>query len=499
MIDRDSPGDGGKEKFRPPEQLDPELRRELDEALGDMSLEELMDAETASPPPAGSPDSPSVEGVRRGRVIAIQGDDIFVDMGGKSQGFLPASQFEDEPLPELGAEIEVTIERYDQQDGLLMLSRKGAVLRATWETLEEGQIVEGRVTGHNKGGLELTIAGIRAFMPISQIEIFRVEELADYDNQRLQCQVVEIDRRDENVIVSRRALLELEAERKREELWETIAEGQIVRGVVRSVLPYGAFVDIGGADGLLHVSDMAHARVASPESIVTPGEQIEVKVLKVDRDGQKISLGLKQTLPDPWLAVESKWAVDEIVTGRVTRLVDFGAFVELTPGVEGLIPLSELSYERVRRTGEVVSEGETVRVRVLTVDGEARRIGLSLKRAGDDPWIGASVRWAEGAVVEGRITRIADFGAFVELTQGIEGLVHISELADGFVRAVGDVAREGDRVKVKVLSVDEAAQRISLSVKQAAESPDYTGPIPDESSPTTPQRKRKKPLKGGLD
>jgi len=486
--------------FRPDEQLDEDLQRELADALGDMDLEELMAAGQAAQGAADAEAPGAGEGVRRGEVVAVHGDDIFVDLGGKRQGLLPAGQFEDEPLPAPGDEVEFTIEGFDGADGLLLLSRKGAVLAATWESLEEGQIVEARVTGHNTGGLELTIGGIRAFMPVSQVEMFRVEELGDYLNRKLACQVVEIDRREQNVIVSRRAVLELEAERKARELWETLAEGQVLRGVVKTIMPYGAFVDIGGADGLLHVSDMSHTRVEDPRHIVTEGQSIDVKVLKVDAQERRISLGLKQTMPDPWDGVEGKWREGDITTGRVVRLTDFGAFVELEPGVDGLVPISELSYtRRVRHVGEVLTEGDTVKLKVLKVQAEDKRISLSVKQVEDDPWMGASVRWPPDSVVEGRVTRLADFGAFVELASGVEGLVHISELSGDFVRSADQAVQEGQMVRAKVLDVDEEARRISLSIKQAAYSPDVAAPAEGEPQAARAERNRKKPLKGGLD
>ena len=478
---------------RKQQNLDAELQRELDAALGDMPLAELIDAEDASAGRAGG--KGTGEGVRRGKVVAIDGDDIFVDMGGRSEGLLPAVQYADEPLPEVGSTVEVTIEGYDEANGLLVLSREGAMLAATWETLEEGQAVEGRVTGHNKGGLELTINGIRAFMPISQIEMFHVEDLHPYVDQRLQCEVTEIDRREQNVIVSRRALLEREAAAAAEKLWETLAEGQTLRGKVRSIMPYGAFVDIGGVDGLLHVSNMSHSRVEDPAAVVSEGQEIEVMVLSVDRDERRISLGLKQMTPDPWEGAEVRWPADAIVTGTVTHLADFGAFVALAEGVEGLIPISELSFERrIGHPSEVVNPSDVVRVRVLNVDTERKRISLSLKRTVDDPWMGASVRWKADSYAAGVVTRLADFGAFVELAPGVEGLVHISELSDSRVRSGAQVVREGQTVTVKVLDVDEGARRISLSIKQAAGA---AGPV--EHDAPQPQRKRKKPLKGGLD
>ncbi len=481
--------------FRPQENIDEALQREIDDALGEMNLEDIADSETSAP----TGEKAAAQGVRRGRVIAIERDDIFVDMGGRSEGLLPADQFADEPLPEVGSVVEVTIEGYDGGNGLLLLSREGAVQAATWETLDEGQIVEGLVTGHNKGGLELTINGIRAFMPISQIEMFRVEEISDYDNRKMSCQVVEVDRADQNVIVSRRAVLELEAQEKAEELWQTLEEGVKVPGTVRTIMPYGAFVDIGGVDGLLHVSDMSHGRVEDPKELLSEGQQLEVLVLKVDRQERKISLGLKQILADPWEGVESKYQSDTIVTAKVTRLAEFGAFAQLEEGVEGLIPISELTFERrVNHPREIVVEGDMVKVRVLNVDPDRRRIGLSLKRVGDDPWTGASARWKVGGVVDGRITRITDFGAFVELAGGVEGLVHISELSFSHVKSVADAVKEGDRIAVKILDVDEERRRISLSIKQAGaetSAGDYsTGTVPPVET-----KKSERPLKGGLD
>jgi len=485
-----------QERFQPAGNLDDVLQREIEDALGDMSLDDILAAEDGR-----GQRGPS--GLRRGRVIAIDRDDIFVDLGGKSQGVLPARQFEDEPLPKVGDVVEVLVERYDANEGLLILSREGALKVAAWDTLEVGQVVEGVVTGYNKGGLELKINGIAAFMPISQIELFRVENLAPYVQQKLRCRVSEIDRRDERLIVSRRDLLEEEAAVLREQLYQSLSEGKVVKGVVKTVMPYGAFVDIGGVDGLLHVSDMSYKRVEDPREIVQEGKAVEVMVLKVDRENRRISLGLKQVMPDPWTDAELKWPVDAVVTGRITRLADFGAFVELEEGVEGLIPIGEILYgKRISHPREVLHENETVKVRVLSVDPAQRRISLSVKQTEDDPWTGASVRWPADATVEGTVTRVTNFGAFVELSRGVEGLVHISELSDQRVRAVTDVVKPGDVVRARVISVDEEGRRIGLSLKalKAAEAGQYDAQYAstaDNSSKS--QRPRKKPLRGGLE
>ncbi len=499
------------ERIRPKPSMDEALQREIEDALGSMSLEEMIDAEeqvrkvAAAPPSVAgqAPGAAAPSSVKRGQVIAIHGDDIFVDMGGKSQGLLPGSQYEGQELPKIGDTLELTIEGYDKRNGVLLLSRQGAVMAAAWHTLEEGQLVEGRVTGSNKGGLELDIGGMKAFMPISMIELFHVETVEQYVNQRLRCKVLEIDRGEKRVIVSRRGYLEAEAAIKREQMFETMQEGDIVEGKVKTIMPYGAFVDIGGTDGLLHVKDMAYSRVEDPKAIVKEGDTLRVKILKIDRQTKKIALGLKQVLPDPWYNVVQKYPVNEVIQGKVTRLAEFGAFVELEPGVEGLIPISEMSFEkRLKHPSEVINVGQTPNVRVMTVDPEKKRISLSLKRVGDDPWMGASARWPEGAIVSGVIKRATDFGAFIELAPGVEGLVHISELSEHRLRVVSEAVKVGETVQAKVLNIDETARRASLSIKQVVMSPDYTGAPQSEAeqaSPPPPAPKRKKPLKGGLD
>lgn len=493
--------------------MDDALQQEIEDALGGMSLEDMIDAEEAEKNAAraaavaasvvASGKAPVASpGVKRGKVIAIHGDDIFVDIGGKSQGLLAKSQYEGQELPAIGDLVEITVEGYDKRDGVLLLSRKGAVLAAAWDTLEEGQFVEGRVTGTNKGGLELDINGIKAFMPISMVEMFHVEDGAAYVNQRLRCKVVEVERSDKRVIVSRRLYLEAEAAELREKTFETLEEGQTVDGKVKTIMPYGAFVDIGGCDGLLHIKDMSFSRIEDPKSVVKEGELLKVKILKIDRETKKIALGLKQILPDPWVGVEQKYPSNEVIQGKVVRLAEFGAFVELEPGVDGLIPISEMSFEkRIKHPSEVLAAGQTINVRVMNVDAEKKRISLSVKRVGDDPWVGASARWPEGSIVSGTVKRMTEFGAFVELSAGVEGLLHISELSSSRVRSVSEVVQVGQTVQAKVLTIDETARRASLSIKQVQEDPHYTGDstAQTEAAPSPPTPKRKRPLKGGLD
>jgi small subunit ribosomal protein S1 len=506
-------------KFRPEANLDDDLQKELDEALGDSdSLMDIMEEATAETPASqaaadkgsGSEDkgdqAPTAsrlrvdpDGVRRGEVVAVQGDDIFVDLGGKSQGLLPASQYQDDPLPEEGDVVEFTVEGYDQSEGLVMLSRKGAVLAASWENLKRGNIVEGRVTGLNKGGLELSVSGIKAFMPFSMVEMHHVEDFTPYLNRKLLCEVREVKRSENRVLLSHRAVLERQAAEQAEQTLEQIEEGSVVDGTVKTIKPYGAFVDIGGVDGLLHIREMAHGHVDKVTDVVKEGQQIKVAVISIDRDENKIALSLKETLADPWEGVENKYPVDSIVTGRVTRLVDFGAFVELEDGVEGLIPIGEITYERhIKHPSDELKEGDTIRVKVLRVEPKRKRISLSIKQVEGDPWMGAEARWPVNSTVEGNVTRIAEFGAFVQIAPGVEGLVHISELSPMHVQSVRDVVKEGEHVEARVVSVDEDARRIGLSIKQMTEA----GQVDVERNyggRAEEGKKRKRPLKGGLD
>lgn len=359
-------------------ELDADIESELNEAMGGMNATDLYGDLSArarrAPATAG-------QGKKKGKILSVHGADVFIDVpGGRSQGYLPITQFP-EGVPALGTEVEIEIEGYDGANGLLILSRQGAAVHANWSTVAEGMIVEARVLSTNKGGLSVDVNGIQGFMPISQIDFYRVEQPEEFVNQRLRCMVTEVDPQEHNLVVSRRILLAKEREEASEILWRELAEGQVREGVVRSVRDFGAFVDLGGVDGLLHVSEMSWSRVEDPSTVVQMGQKVKVAILKVDFEHKKLSLGLKQLLPSPWDAVESKYPPSHAVPGKVTRLMDFGAFVELEPGVEGLVHISELSPQRVRRVIDVVQVGQEVQVMVLRVDKEQHKISLSLKAA----------------------------------------------------------------------------------------------------------------------
>jgi small subunit ribosomal protein S1 len=366
-----------KQKFRP--DADAALDAQIDAELGDISMDQLygFDKPHIAEAPAG-------KGLRRGRVVSIDKDSVFVDLGGKSQGIVPLVQFETEP--KVGQEMEFHVQRYDPREGLLLLSCKGSVASdVTWETLEVGQIVEGTVTGINKGGLELSVKGMRAFMPAGQVDVYHVPDLAQFMNQKITAEVTAFERSERNLVLSRRNIMERQREQQREKLLAELAEGQIRRGTVRNVTDFGAFVDLGGVDGLLHVSEMSFRRVRNPGEIVKVGDVLDVKVLKIDREAGKLSLSLRQARGvDPWTDAATRYARGVEITGRVTKLESFGAFIEVEEGIEGLLPISEMSHRRIKSPAEVVSEGDTVRLVVLSIDPLARRMSFSLKQATPD-------------------------------------------------------------------------------------------------------------------
>jgi small subunit ribosomal protein S1 len=359
--------------------LDAEIERDLEAALSGVSEKELFGAEPARK--GQRPQAGQEEGRKKGKILRVHGGDVFVDVpGGRSQGVLPATQFP-EGIPPIGTEVDIHVEGYDPANGLLILTRRGAAVEADWSSVAIGMTIEARVTGVNKGGLSVDVNGIRGFLPISQIDLYRVENAEQFLNQRLLCMVAEVDREARNLVVSRRALLEKEREEAKAKLWIELAEGQVREGIVRSVKDFGAFVDLGGVDGLLHISEMSWTRVQDASQLVQPGLKVKVIVLKIDHERHKVSLGMKQLMASPWDHARENYIPNTVVPGKVSRLMDFGAFVELEPGIEGLIHVSELSPQRVRRVADVVQPGQEVQVLVLNVDPAQRRISLSLKGA----------------------------------------------------------------------------------------------------------------------
>jgi small subunit ribosomal protein S1 len=354
--------------------LSPEMEDEFAKALGGMSVDDLMYVgDAVSRQTLLEPESRV-----RGRVAAIRRDDVFIELGGREQGCISARLFPEPPKP--GAMIEVIVQRFHPEEGLYDLSLPGAAAEVgDWEDIAEGMLVEAQVTGHNAGGLECEVNHLRGFIPASQIALFRVEDFAQFVGQRLTCVVTEANPMRRNLVLSRRAILEREKEEAAKDFFNALQPGQVRQGVVRKLMDFGAFVDLGGVDGLLHVSQLSWGRVNHPSDVLTAGQSIQVKIEKVDRATGRISLSYRELLENPWSTAAAKYPPNSMVRGKVTKLMEFGAFVELEPGVEGLIHISELSHKRVWRASDVVHEGDEVEVLVLSVNQEAQRISLSIK------------------------------------------------------------------------------------------------------------------------
>ncbi len=375
-----------KSSYPPPnvrDQLSPELEQEIEAALGGESLDAIIDSSATT---ATTGDELAPETKLIGKVAKIHREDIFVELGGRNQGLLPLKQFEKSTPPEVGAEIEVVVVRFDAEQGLYNISLPTAsVSVGNWDEVQVGQILTVTITGSNKGGLECQVSGIRGFIPMGQISIYRVDSPEDYVGQKLNCVITEANRDRRNLVLSHRALMERERKEQREKLLAELEPGQLRDGVVRSLQDFGAFVDLGGVDGLIHVSQLSWDRVAHPKDVLQVGQTVSVRIDKINPETGKIGLGYRELAANPWDGVASKYGVGTRVRGTVTKLMAFGAFVKLEPGVEGLIHISEMGHGRVNRAGDVVSEGQEVEVKVLSVDPEAQRIGLSLKALMPEP------------------------------------------------------------------------------------------------------------------
>jgi len=412
---------------------------------------------------------PGAQG-REGTVIAVTADSIVLDVGFKTEGVLPLTAFPADKPPKPGDKVQVTIKGRDPE-GYYELTRGKVEHPTDWASLEkafaEKSTIIGTVTGVVKGGLSVDI-GVRAFMPASRSGTHDASELEKLVEQEIRCRIIKLDVEDEDVVVDRRAIAEDEERAGKQRRYSELKEGDTVHGEVRSLTDYGAFVDIGGADALLHVGEISWRRVSKPSDVLSTGQQIEARIIKIDSDKRRIAISMKQLQPHPWDAVAEKYKAGERVRGTVTRLMDFGAFVEIEPGIEGLIHISEMSWaKRVRTAGDVVKPGETVEAVILAVSPAERRISLGLKQALGDPWAGAAQKFAPGTVIEGSVTSLTKFGAFVQLTEGVEGMIHISEIsAEKRINHPQEVLRTGQVVKAQVLALDTEKRLIRLSMKQ---------------------------------
>ena len=415
--------------------------------------------------------------VVHGRVVHVGTSEVLVDVGYKSEGTIPIEEFHRHgTLPKVGDEIEVYLEAKEDSEGLIVLSKDKADKIKVWDAItqahEKGLPVEGRVVEVVKGGLAVDV-GVKAFLPGSQVDLRPVKNLAGMVGQSIRAKVIKLNRRRGNVVLSRRSVLEEEREEKKKHTLEVLSEGMVLTGTVKNITDYGAFIDLGGIDGLLHVTDMSWGRVGHPSEIFQVGDQVEVVVLHFDRETGRVSLGYKQKSSDPWERVERTYAAGTKARGRVVSLTNYGAFVELEPGVEGLVHVSEMSWtRRVRHPSKLVNVGDEVEVIVLDVNRAAKRISLGMKQVEPDPWATIEERYKPGTRVLGKVRNLTDFGAFVELEPGVDGLLHISDMS--WTRSVGhpsEVLKKGQELETLILNLDRENKRISLGLKQIQPDP----------------------------
>ena len=418
---------------------------------------------------------PAADEVLQGTVLSITAKDVIVDFGYKSEGLVPIEQFQGpggEVTVQPGDPVDVMIDHAGEQpEGYVLLSHTRAARLRIWDNLEkayqEQLVISGRVLGRVKGGLAVDV-GIKAFMPGSQADPRPVHNLDSLVGQDIPVKIIKLNRRRGNVVVSRKTAVEEEITVRKTATLEHLAEGSVVTGTVKNLTEYGAFIDLGGIDGLLHVTDISYGRVTHPSEMLHVGEDITVKVLKFDRAKERVSLGIKQLGPDPWETVAERYPVNTKVIGRVVNVTDYGAFVELEPGVEGLIHISEMTWSRrMKHPSKVVKPGDQVEAVILEVHSRDRRISLGLKQLEPNPWTTIDTRYSVGSVVEGRVRNMTDFGAFIEIEEGIDGLVHVSDLSwTKRVKHPSEILKKGQTVQAVILNIDSASHRLSLGIKQ---------------------------------
>ncbi|MFM9061759.1 MAG: 30S ribosomal protein S1, partial [Pirellula sp.] len=467
---------------------DDTLEDELAGMFGDSAEELLLDSlEDANK-------QFDVNQIVEGKIVEINEEFVVVDVGFKSEGAIPKNEWEEgEEPPQVGQMIKVLIEEVEDQNLLeeartmIVLSKRKAEKIIQWEkmmaSVQEGQVVTGTVTRKIKGGLLVDI-GVNVFLPASQVDIRRPNDIGDYIGRVVQCEVLKIDEARRNIVVSRRSLIEKQREEDREHLMAELEIGQIRKGVVKNIADFGAFVDLGGIDGLLHITDMSWERIGHPSEMVAIDQEIEVKILQIDREKQKIALGLKQKQNNPWTNIAEKYPVGATIPGEVVNVMSYGAFVKLEPGIEGLVHISEMSWtRRINHPSEMVQIGDKINVRILGVDAQGQQLSLGIKQTQSNPWDDILQRYPENSEVAGKVRNLTNYGAFIELEEGIDGLLHVSDMS--WTRKIShpsEVLQKGQQVKCRVLSVDQNRRRIALGMKQLDDDPWNTS-IPEKYKP----------------
>lgn len=447
-----------------------EVEKEVGEVLEGCSLESIEQTYSESIK------NFAVGTILKGRILDIVGRDVIIDSGYKSEGVIPVEEFNTPEEIEIGSEIEVMLESVEDDSGLIKLSKRKADRIRGWEKVvtqyKEGDVLTGRVTRKIKGGL-LVDVGVPVFLPASQIDVKLPTDIAEYIGSEVTCKILKIDEERQNIVVSRRRLLEEQRGKQKEELLDTIEVDQTRKGVVKNIADFGAFIDLGGLDGLLHITDMSWGRISHPSEMLAIGDEIEVKILDVDKEKEKIAVGLKQKTENPWVNVEQRYPVGSRVTGQVVNIVNYGAFVKLETGIEGLVHISEMSWtRRVNHPSEMLAIGDTVEVVVLKINKEKEEISLSMKQTEVNPWTLIEQKYPPGTKIKGRVRNITNYGVFVEIEEGIDGLLHVSDLS-WFKKIThpSEVVKKGDKIEAVVLSVDGEKKRVALGVKQLTEDP----------------------------
>ena len=411
-----------------------------------------------------------------GRVIDVSKETVTLDVGFKSEGVVSLDEFPSaEKSLKIGDEIEVFLERIEDENGVVVLSKDKADKIKVWDLLvkasENDETIEGTVVAKAKGGLTVDI-GLKAFLPGSQIDLRPIRNLEKLIGEKFQMKIIKMNKKRGNIVCSRRILLEEQRKQARHETLANMKEGNLVDGIVKNITDYGVFIDLGGIDGLLHITDMSWGRVNHPSEMFSIGDKIQVMVLKFDKESERVSLGLKQITPDPWIDLENKYPVNSKITGKVVSITDYGAFVELEKGIEGLVHISEMSWSRqTKHPSKIVSLHDMVEAVVLTLDKEKKRISLGMKQVEPNPWEDIENKYPIGSEVTGTVRNLADFGAFVELEDGVDGLIHISDLSWGKIKHPSEVIKKKEQVKAVVLNIDKDAFRISLGIKQLQPNP----------------------------
>ncbi|MFN0051025.1 MAG: 30S ribosomal protein S1 [Planctomycetales bacterium] len=425
-----------------------------------------------------------------GVVLRREGDDILLDVGCKSEGIVPISEWDEgdaEPVP--GTKIEVLLEEFDDEQGVILLSRRKAKRIRDWEqiisTHKEGDVVSGLVQRKIKGGLLVDI-GVNVFLPASQVDIRRPADIGDYIGRNVECVILKIDEARRNIVVSRRKLIEDQREKLKKALLSELKVGELRKGTVKNIADFGAFVDLGGIDGLLHITDMSYGRISHPSEMVKIDDEVEVMILAVDLEREKIALGLKQKHPSPWDLVESKYPVGTRIKGEVVNVMTYGAFVRLEQGIEGLVHISEMSWtKRVNHPSELVQIGDQAEVVVLGINKEKQEISLGMKQTTPNPWDQVVEKYPLGAVIEGTVRNLTNYGAFIEIEEGIDGLLHVSDMSwTRKISHASEMLQKGDKIRCQVLSVDQQRKRIALGLKQLAQDP-WETEIPSKYHPGT--------------